>query len=116
MLLVTALGSAFVSSVLSSVAVVFYAILLGGMMNLMPSSIIQVFGRYDFAQANKVIMPAVIGIRSFAFLVVPMMLGMAGPNVNVGYRNAFILCTILSLIAAILALALKNKCIGKEVE
>lgn len=116
MLLVTALGSALVSPVVSSVAVVFYAILLGGMMNLMPSSIIQVFGRYDFAQANKIIMPAVIGIRSFAFLVVPVMLGMAGPNVNVGYRNAFILCTILSLIAAILALALKNKCIGKEVE
>lgn len=116
MLLVTALGSGLVSPMIASVAVVFYAILLGGMMNLMPSSIIQVFGRYDFAQANKIIMPAVIGIRSFAFLVVPVMLAAAGANVNAGYRNAFILCTILSLIAAILAIALKNRCIGKEVE
>ena len=40
-------------------------------MNLMPSAIIQVFGRYDFAQANKIIMPLVIGIRSCAFLIVP---------------------------------------------
>lgn len=115
MLIVTALGSQLVSPMVSSVAVVFYAILLGGMMNLMPSSIIQVFGRYDFAQANKIIMPAVIGIRSFAFLVVPVMLAAAGENVNAGYRNAFILCAVLSAIAAVLALALKNKCIGKEV-
>ncbi len=88
---------------------------IGGMMNLMPSSIIQVFGRYDFAQANKIIMSTVIGIRSFTFLVVPVMLAAAGENVNAEYRNAFILCAVLSAIAAVLALALKNKCIGKEV-
>lgn len=116
MLLVTAAGSAMVSPTVASVAVVFYAILLGGMMNLMPSSIIQVFGRYDFAQANKIVMPAVIGIRSVAFLIVPVMLGMAGANVNAGYRNAFILCTVLSAISAVLALLLKNKCIGKEIQ
>ena len=52
-------GSAMASIPVASVAVVFYSVLLGGMMNLMPSSIIQVFGRYDFAQANKIIMPMV---------------------------------------------------------
>ena len=116
MLIVTGLGSAMVSIPISSVAVVFYAVLLGGMMNLMPSSIIQVFGRYDFAQANKIIMPMVIGIRSCAFLIVPIMLAAAGTNENVGYRNAFIVCAVLSAIAAILALLLKNKCIGKTME
>ena len=114
MLVVSALGSAIVSIPVSSIAVVFYAILLGGMMNLMPSAIIQVFGRYDFAQANKLIMPIVIGIRSCAFLIVPMMLAAAGADVNGGYRNAFILCAVLSLIAAIIAFVLKGECIGKK--
>ena len=90
--------------------------MVGGMMNLMPSAIIQVFGRYDFAQANKIIMPLVIGIRSCAFLIVPMMLAAAGANVNGGFRNAFIICTVLSLIATVLSFVLKSDCIGKNTE
>ncbi len=114
MMLVSAAGSAIVSIPLASFSVVFYAVLLGGMMNLMPSAIISVFGRFDFAQANKLIMPIVIGVRSCAFLIVPMMLAAAGANANVGYRNAFILCTILSAISTVLAFCLKDKCIGKQ--
>ncbi len=114
MMLVSAIGSGIASIPLASFSVVFYAILLGGMMNLMPSAIISVFGRFDFAQANKLIMPLVIGIRSCAFLLVPAMLAAAGANVNGGYRNAFLLCTILSAIATVIAFALKDKCIGRQ--
>ncbi len=116
MLVVSALGSGIVNVPISVISVVFYAVLLGGMMNLMPSAIIQVFGRYDFAQANKIIMPLVIGIRSCAFLIVPMMLAAAGANVNGGFRNAFIICTVLSLIATVLSFVLKSDCIGKNTE
>ena len=111
---IAAIGSGIVSIPLAGFSVVFYAVLLGGMMNLMPSAIISVFGRYDFAQANKLIMPIVIGVRSCAFLLVPMMLAAAGANVNGGYRNAFIVCTILSAIATVLAFLLKDKCIGRK--
>ena len=116
MLVVSALGSGIVNVPISVISVVFYAVLLGGMMNLMPSAIIQVFGRYDFAQANKIIMPLVIGIRSCAFLIVPMMLAAAGADVNGGFRNAFIICTVLSLIATVLSFVLKSDCIGKNTE
>ena len=116
MLVVSALGSGIVNVPISVISVVFYAVLLGGMMNLMPSAIIQVFGRYDFAQANKIIMSLVIGIRSCAFLIVPMMLAAAGADVNGGFRNAFIICTVLSLIATVLSFVLKSDCIGKNTE
>lgn len=116
MTLSTAAGSAMESILVSSLAVVFYAVLVGGMMNLMPSAVIQVFGRYDFAQANKIIMPIVVGIRSCAFLVMPVMLATAGANINSGYRNIFLFCTVLSLVAVVLAFALKGNCIGKQTD
>ncbi len=113
MLVISALGSGMVNVPMAVFSVIFYAILLGGMMNLMPSAIISVFGRFDFADANKIIMPLIIGIRSCAFLLVPVMLAAAGPNVNGGYRNAFIVCAVLSAISTIVAFLLKDKCIGR---
>lgn len=113
MMLVSAIGSGLANIPIASFSVVFYAVLLGGMMNLMPSAIISVFGRYDFAQANKLIMPIVIGVRSCAFLIIPIMLTLSGTNINNGYRNAFLLCTILSAVATVLAFTLKDRCIGR---
>ena len=113
MLVISALGSGMVNVPMAVFSVIFYAILLGGMMNLMPSAIISVFGRFDFADANKIIMPLIIGIRSCAFLLVPVMLAAAGPNVNGGYRNAFIVCAVLSAISTVVAFLLKDKCIGR---
>ena len=114
MLVVSALGSGMTSAPIAVFSVIFYAVLLGGMMNLMPSAIISVFGRFDFADANKIIMPLIIGIRSCAFLLVPVMLAAAGSNVNGGYRNAFIVCAILSAISTVLAFLLKDQCIGRN--
>ncbi len=114
MLVVSAIGSGMVSAPIAVFSVIFYAVLLGGMMNLMPSAIISVFGRFDFADANKIIMPLIIGIRSCAFLLVPVTLAAAGPNVNGGFRNAFIVCAILSAISTVLAFLLKDQCIGRN--
>ncbi|MCU6763735.1 oxalate/formate antiporter family transporter [uncultured Roseburia sp.] len=114
MMAIAAVGSAAVSVPVSIISVVFYACLLGGLGNLMPSMVIQIFGRYDFPQANKLVVPLVVGIRSFALLIVPMMLQMSGiGNESAGYRNVFIVFMILSLVVTILAFAIKDKTIGK---
>ena len=99
---------------LTLVSVVLWACLNGGLGNLMPSMIIQVFGRYDFAQANQIAMPLVICLRSLALIIVPASLSAAGANVALGFRNVFLVFTVLSLVSTILSFLLKDKVIGTE--
>ena len=113
-MVISVVGAAISNLQISVVAVVLFACLIGGLGNLFPSMIIQVYGRYDFAQANKLIIPFVVGIRSIALIVVPMMLAIAGiGNEAVGFRNIFIVFSVISLISLILAIRLKGKTIGK---
>lgn len=113
MMIVSALGSALVSIPVSVLSVIMYACLLGGLGNLMPSMVIQVFGRFDFAHANKLVVPFVVGIRSFALIIVPIMLQIAGTgNETVGFRNVFFVFTVLSLISFILSVRISDKTIG----
>lgn len=115
MMIIAAVGSAASSLPISVFSVVMYACLLGGLGNLMPSMVIQVFGRFDFAQANKLVVPFVVGIRSFALLIVPIMLEISGVgNETTGFRNVFIVFTILSAIAFILSIIIKDKMIGQN--
>ena len=115
MMLVAALGSGLANVPISCISVVFYASLLGGLGNLMPSMVIQVFGRYDFPQANRFVSPFIVGIRSFALLIVPIMLAIAGTgNENIGFRNVYIVFAVLSLISTFLAVAITDKTIGKQ--
>lgn len=115
MMVVAAVGSSLVSIPLSIVSVVMYACLLGGLGNLMPSMVIQIFGRYDFAQANKLVVPFVVGIRSFALIIVPIMLELAGVgNEKTGFRNVFMVFTVLSIIAFILSIRIKGDTIGTK--
>lgn len=115
MMAVSAVGSFAVSLPVSILSVVMYACLLGGLGNLMPSMVIQIFGRYDFPQANKLVVPLVVGIRSFALLVVPAMLAAAGAgNETQGFFRVFIVFTVLSLIATVIAFVLKDTMIGKK--
>lgn len=116
MMICGAVGTALVSVPISIFSVIFYACLLGGLGNLMPSMIIQVYGRYDFAQANKIAMPIVIGLRSLSLIIVPAILASAaaaGAPLHVGYRNVFVVFIILSVIATILSFVIKDKTIGK---
>lgn len=113
MMIVALIGMATVNRPITLISVVMYSCLLGGLGNLMPSFTIQIFGRYDFPQANKLMVPLVVGIRSFALLIVPAILTGVGEQIK-GYTMVFIVFSVLSLISTIIAFALKDKMIGKE--
>ena len=70
------------------------------------------FGRFDFAQANKLGMPIVICLRSLTMIIMPIILAAAGANPVLGYRNLFVVISVLSVIAAVLAFLIKDKTIG----
>ncbi len=112
-MVVAAIGVGLGSIPVSIVSIILFALGLGGLGNLMPSMAIQVFGRFDFAAANKLIVPVVVGIRSFALIIVSAVLAGAGANVPLGFRNVFILFAAISVVALVLSLLLSNKTIGK---
>jgi len=101
------------SVTISVISVIIVGYGIGGLKNLMPSMGIQVFGRYDFASANKLITPIVIGLRTSILMIMSALLAAAGTDAVLGFRNLFILLTILSAIALILSFFLSNKTIGK---
>ena len=113
MMVLSALGSGMMSLGVSIASVVFLSCMHGGMGNLMPSLVIQLFGRYDFSAVNRLVVPFVVAIRTISMLLIPVMLGMAGGNGNIGFRNVFIIFSVLSLISAICAIGVRDKCIGK---
>lgn len=111
-MILSCIGMAVANVPLTLVTVLLYALLNGGLGNMMPSMFISVFGRFDFAQANKLGMPIVICLRSLTMIIMPIILAAAGANQVMGYRNVFLLISILSVIAAILSFLLKDKTIG----
>lgn len=112
-MIISAIGMAVASVPVTIVSIVLYALLNGGLGNMMPSMFISVFGRFDFAQANKVGMPLVILLRSVTMFIMPAVLA-AAANPVLGFRNLFVIISILSVIAAILAFVIKDKTIGTE--
>ena len=62
---------------------------------------------------NRLVVPFVVAIRTISMLLIPVMLAAAGANGSIGFRNVFIIFSVLSLIAAICAVGVKDKCIGK---
>ena len=116
-MILSAVGMAVCSLPLTIVTVVLYACLNGGLGNMMPSMFIKIFGRFDFAQANKVGMPIVICLRSVTMLIMPAILtanAMGGNPESMGYRNLFVVISILSIVAAVLAFIIKDETIGTE--
>ena len=113
MMVLSAVGSGTMSLGISIASVIFLSCMHGGMGNLMPSLIIQLFGRYDFSAVNRLVVPFVVAIRTISMLLIPVMLAAAGANGSIGLRNVFIIFSVLSLIAAICAVGVKDKCIGK---
>jgi len=127
MTLVGALGSGMTSKPVTIVSVLMYSLLLGGLGNLMPSLTINIFGRFDFKEANRVMVPLVVAIRSFALLIVPIVMNIVSkgagiPEVAEGevnelkataYLVVFIILAVLSLISTVIAFRTKDKMIGK---
>lgn len=113
-MILSCIGMAIRSLPLTIVTVVLYALLNGGLGNMMPSMFIKVFGRYDFAQANKIGMPIVICLRSLTMIIMPIILQAAGEDQAMGFRNLFVLISVLSIVACVLAFIVKDKTIGTE--
>ncbi|MDR1797791.1 MAG: MFS transporter [Clostridiales Family XIII bacterium] len=91
------------------VLAVLIGILIGGIGNLFPSMVIQIFGRYDFRAANSVCVPILTAIRACTFVIIAVVLGATMGN----YRILFVILGVLSAVAVVLALGLSNKVIGK---
>jgi len=116
-MIISAIGMAVASVPVTIVSIVMYSLLNGGLGNMMPSMFISVFGRFDFAQANKVGMPLVILLRSVTMFIMPAILAanaMAGNAGHLGFRNLFVVISVLSVIACVLAFVIKDKTIGTE--
>lgn len=113
MMVLATVGCGIANIPVTIVSLIMLSCLHGGLGNLMPSMVINVFGRYDFAQVNKLVVPFVVGIRTLSFLIIPAFLAMAGANVATGYRNAYGLFTILSVIAVVCSIFITDRKIGK---
>jgi sugar phosphate permease len=99
----------FDSKAVSTVLIVFMGILIGGIGNLFPSMVIQIFGRYDFAAANSVCVPVLTAIRACTFILIAVVMGATMGS----YRILCVVLGVLSLAAVLLSLKLSNKTIGK---
>ncbi|MDR1902131.1 MAG: MFS transporter [Treponema sp.] len=99
----------FTNKTISTILIVLIGLLIGGIGNLFPSMVIQIFGRYDSAAANNVCVPILTAIRACTFILIAAVLGAT-------HGNFRILCVILgfvSLAAVILSIFINNKTIGK---
>ena len=80
---------------------------IGGICNLQPSMVGTVFGRWDFAAANRIITPLATIMMSSSFLIVS--LSMKTP---LGYDGLYLICAIIAVICFFLVFSTKETMIG----
>ena len=98
--------AAFINSkTVTLILIILLGILIGGICNLLPSMVIQIFGRYEFAAANSVVTPIVVAIRTSSFIILPIILFATQGS----YQVLSIVLGVLSLIAFVLSIGLSNK-------
>lgn len=98
-----------INTVTTYIACIFVGLGIGGLLNLMPSLVISVYGRYDFMAANRLVNPIASIIRVFAFLIMASLLAVSGGSYTVPY----IVFIVIDIIGAILILLVTDKCKGK---
>ena len=94
------------------IAIVFVGLGIGGLLNLMPSMVISVYGKYDFTAANSLVSPIASLLQKFAFLIMAVLLGKSGGDYTLPY-GVFI---VIDVIGAALLLCVTGKCKGKQDE
>jgi sugar phosphate permease len=99
----------FDSETASIVLIVLFGILIGGIGNLFPSMVIQVFGRYDFATANGVIVPILTAVRACTFIIMPIVLGATHGD----YRIWHVVLGVIACVGLLFVCLMNNKTIGK---
>lgn len=96
--------------ILTYIAIIFVGFGIGGLLNLMPSLVISVYGRYDFMAANSLVSPIASLLQKAAFAVMAVLLTVSGGNYTLPYA-VFIGIDIVGLI---LLLCVTNQCKGKQ--
>lgn len=96
--------------ILTYIAIIFVGFGIGGLLNLMPSLVISVYGRYDFMAANSLVSPIASLLQKAAFAIMAVLLTVSGGSYTLPYA-VFIGIDIVGLI---LLLCVTNKCKGKQ--
>ena len=95
----------FGNQIVTLILIVLLGILIGGICNLLPSMVIQIFGGRNFAAANSVVTPIVVAVRTTTFVLMPAVLGATHGS----FQALSIVYGVLSVVAMVLAL-----CMTKE--
>ena len=93
------------SQVLIWIGCIFIGLGLSGLLTLMPSMTITVFGKEGFKQANSVIMTIAALIRVLAFLVMAVCLKISGGN----YTLPYLVFIGAAIVGAIVILCIRKK-------
>lgn len=96
--------------ILTYISLLFVGFGIGGLLNLMASMVIAVYGRYDFAAANSLVSPIASLIQKAAFVVMAVALSVSGGDYTLPY-GIFI---VIDVIGMILLLCVTGKCKGKN--
>lgn len=91
------------------IAIAFAGLGIGGLLNLMPSLVISVYGKYDFAAVNRLVSPIASCIQKCAFIIMAVLLAVSGGS----YTLPYIVFIIIDIAGAVLLLLVTNKCKGK---
>lgn len=84
---------------------IFAGLGIGGLLNLLSSMIISCFGRDGFMSANSIIYPLATVIRTFAFVLMGVLLGISGGS----YTLPYIVFIIIDIIGAIIIMFIPYK-------
>lgn len=95
--------------ILIYIAVLFVGFGIGGLLNLMPSLVISVYGRHDFQAANSLVSPIASLLQKAAFALMAVLLTVSNGDYTLPYA-VFIGVDVLGLL---LLLCVTNKCKGK---
>ena len=96
--------------ILTYIAIVFVGLGIGGLLNLMPSLVIAVYGRYDFFAANSLVSPIASLIQKAAFVVMAVALSFSHGD----YTIPYVIFIVIDIIGMILLMFVSNKCKGKQ--
>ena len=92
------------------VGIIFVGFGIGGLLNLMPSMVIAVYGRYDFTAANSLVSSIASLLQKAAFAIMAVLLTISNNDYTLP-SSVFIGIDVLGLI---LLLLVTNKCKGKQ--
>lgn len=92
------------------IAVLFVGFGIGGLLNLMPSLVISVYGRYDFTVANGLVSSIASLIQKAAFVVMAVLLTIS----NGSFTLPYIVFIVIDVVGLILLLCVTNQCKGRQ--